>query len=62
MDWIQENWVAVGFAVTGLGYLLTAVAAITPNKSDDKWAQRFWNLINKVGWNVGNSSNDPNLP
>jgi hypothetical protein len=49
----------VPLIVIGLAYLLTAVASITPNESDNKWAQRLWDLINRVGWNVGTATNAP---
>jgi hypothetical protein len=60
MEWVTEHWVAIGFALTGIGYLLTGIAAITPNETDNKIAQFFCDAINKIGFNVGTSRNDPN--
>ena len=47
-------YITVGFA---FAYVLTLIAAWTPNKSDDKAMDLFWKLINRVGGNYGKARN-----
>jgi hypothetical protein len=50
-----QDTITIGFAVIGL---FAAVAAVTPNKTDDKAAQFLLDLINLLGANVGKAKND----
>jgi len=43
--------------ITSVVGLFAMVASITPNESDDKYAQMLLNLINNSGFNVGNAKN-----
>ena len=47
-------YVTVGFACA---YVLTLIAAWTPNKSDDKAMDLFWKLVNRIGGNYGTARN-----
>ena len=49
-----ETITGLVFALVGL---FSAVAAITPNKSDNKLAQKALDLINLFGGNIGNAKN-----
>ena len=41
-----------------IGYVLTIIATLTPNKADDKAVQMFLDIINKVAMNIGNAKNE----
>lgn len=49
-----ENIITIALAVIGL---FATIAAITPNKSDDKVAQFLLDLVNLLGANVGKAKN-----
>ena len=49
-----EKYLEIAVMVIGT---FAAVAAITPNESDNKIAQFLLDLINKLGFNVGNAKN-----
>ena len=49
---------AVLIALPTVVGIFAAIAAITPNKSDDKVAQLLLDLINMLGLNVGKAKNE----
>lgn len=46
MDWLKENWQAVGVIVLALHTLLKAIARVTKTKVDD-------NIVAKIGAIIG---------
>ena len=57
MDAFIANWdmyLQAGLAVIGA---FAAIAAVTPNKSDDKIVQRLLDIVNALGLNVGKAKN-----
>ena len=53
MNNIQE-YVEIALMAVGL---FAAIAAVTPNKSDDSLAQKILDVINLLGLNVGKAKN-----
>lgn len=49
-----EKYLEIAVMLIGI---FAAVAAITPNKADNKIAQFLLDLINKLGFNIGNAKN-----
>ncbi len=47
-------YIKVGLAAIGA---FSIVASQTPNKADDKVAQKLLNIVNVLGMNVGNAKN-----
>ena len=41
-----------------IGYILTIIATMTPNKTDDKIIQMILDVINKVAMNIGKAKNE----
>ena len=37
--------------------VLSIIAKYTPNKSDDRWVQMLWDLLNLFGQNTGKAAN-----
>ena len=48
------SYIPIALTVVGA---FAAIAAVTPNKSDDKIVQFLLNLVNFVGANVGKAKN-----
>jgi hypothetical protein len=48
------KYIPVALAVVGA---FSAIATLTPNKTDNKIAQILLNIINALGANFGNSTN-----
>lgn len=41
-----------------IGYILTIIATLTPNKADDKAVQMFLDIINGIAMNIGKAKNE----
>ena len=50
-----EKFLEIAAMVIGT---FAAIAAITPNESDNKIAQFLLSLVNKLGFNFGNAKNE----
>jgi hypothetical protein len=52
----MPEWILLGLA--GIG-LFATIAAVTPNKTDNKVAQFFLDTVNAIGMNIGKAENHP---
>lgn len=52
-----DDVLAILSILTSVGWCFAWIAAITPNKSDDKWVNFALKWINIIGANVGNAKN-----
>jgi hypothetical protein len=57
MNWILENWANVAFAVTAVVTAAAAIAALTPNKSDDAAVAWVRKIIDVLALNIGHAKN-----
>jgi hypothetical protein len=57
MNWILENWVAIGTAAFAVVGAASAIAALTPNKSDDAAVAFVRKIIDGLALNVWNAKN-----
>ena len=54
---IFEFATAYGGIITAAVALCSAIAAITPSKSDDRIVQFVLDVVNKIGLNIGKARN-----
>jgi hypothetical protein len=57
MNWILENWVAIGTAALAVVGAASAIAALTPNKTDDAAVAFIRKIIDTLALNVWNAKN-----
>ncbi len=55
----MENAIEILAIATSVIGVFAAVAAITPNTTDNKIAQFLLDIVNLLGANIGKASNDP---
>ncbi|MBU4567000.1 MAG: hypothetical protein KKE29_19970 [Proteobacteria bacterium] len=48
MDWIVENWAAIGTASLAVAGAVVAITKITKNTTDDDWAAKLTAAVKKV--------------
>lgn len=53
-----DNWLTLAAAVVGL---FSAIAAITPNRADNKIADFLLKLVNVIAFNFGKAKNKDDL-
>lgn len=58
MQYFQENWEAILAIVTGIIATASAVAVLTPNKTDNKVVGAIRKLVDLLALNVGNAKNE----
>ena len=57
IDYVLKNWDSIALVISSVVSLAAAIAAITPNKSDDAVVQKILDVINVLGLNVGKAKN-----
>tara|TARA_Y100001938_G_scaffold150945_1_gene244557 strand:- start:216 stop:398 length:183 start_codon:yes stop_codon:yes gene_type:complete len=57
MTWLTENWTDIVNAVTALVAAAAAVTALTPSPKDDNILKKIRDVLNVIGFNVGNAKN-----
>tara|TARA_R100000353_G_scaffold170379_1_gene134023 strand:- start:395 stop:577 length:183 start_codon:yes stop_codon:yes gene_type:complete len=57
MTWLTENWTDIVNAVTALVAAAAAVTALTPSPKDDSVLKKIRDVLNVIGFNVGNAKN-----
>jgi|TARA_B100001093_G_scaffold197398_1_gene189767 hypothetical protein len=57
MTWLTENWTDIVNAVTALVAAAAAVTALTPSPKDDNILKKIRDVLNVIGFNVGNARN-----
>tara|TARA_Y100000593_G_scaffold87405_1_gene167816 strand:+ start:1219 stop:1407 length:189 start_codon:yes stop_codon:yes gene_type:complete len=58
MEYIQQNWEQILAIVTGVIAAASAVAVLTPNKTDNKVVGAIRKLVDLLALNVGNAKNE----
>ncbi len=58
MTWLTENWTDIVNAVTALVAAAAAVTALTPSPEDDNVLKKIRDVLNVIGFNVGNAKNE----
>ena len=49
INWMLANWNDVVVAVLAVLGAFSAVAKITPTKSDDVWVEKLYNMVHVLG-------------
>lgn len=57
LSWLLENWDKALFAVTATITAAAAIAALTPNKSDDAAVAWVRKIIDVLALNIGHAKN-----
>ena len=57
MDYIIENWDAIGAIALQIIGIAALVATMTPNKTDNKIVDALSKIINLIGANFGKAKN-----
>jgi len=57
MEYINQNWETILAIVSGVIATASAVAVLTPNKTDNKVVGAFSKLVNLLALNVGKAKN-----
>ena len=60
--YLSENWEQLLAIVGGVVVTASAIAAITPNKTDNKVMGAIRNLVDLLALNVRNAKNAPTPP
>lgn len=58
MNYIAENWEHLLTIISGVVATAAAVAALTPNKSDNRVVAIVRKLVDLLALNVGNAKNE----
>jgi len=48
MEWIQDNWVSIGLALSAFIHFAQTVARMTPTKKDDEIVSTIGKLLNTL--------------
>ena len=57
IPFFTENWPEILVGLTSIIGGFAVLAKFTPNKSDDKFFQFLWDIVNSMGQNAGNATN-----
>lgn len=57
INWVIANWEHIGAGALAFHGFFAVVATMTPNESDNVWADRLLKVINILGFNVGKAKN-----
>ena len=60
--YVLAHWMELFAVVTSFVGSFALLAALTPNKSDDRATQMVFDWINFFGANFGKAKNDPKTP
>ncbi len=55
MDYIQTHWVEIIAIIGSIVTVASAIAALTPNKEDDKWVAKIGGFVRILALAVGHA-------
>mgnify|MGYP003113431169 CR=1 FL=1 len=58
MTWLTENWTDIANTITAIVAAAAAITALTPTPKDDSVFKKIRDVLDVIGFNVGNAKNE----